>query len=705
MLLAMTPASVFASAQGFTTQPMVATGSEHVLAIRSDGTLWAWGANGNGSVWVGGTLGDGTTENRHAPVRIGTYSDWVYVSAGGSHSLGIRADGSLWAWGWNTRGQLGDGTTAHSLVPVRVGTDTDWASVSAGGNAFSLGIKTDGSLWAWGHSGNLGLGPDSHPNTAIRYPTRVGTYSDWVRVSAGRSYSLGIRAGGSLWGWGSGSLGDDTIGRVRYPIRIGTHSDWVSVTTAAYHSLGIRADGSLWGWGRNVSNPLGSGWPDGLPAHGSRTPVRIGTYSNWESAVAAGARSQGIRDDGSLWGWGGVNAGGNIGNGARGGSRVPVRIGTYSDWVGISAAGGYSIGIRADGSLWAWGDNRHGRLGDGTTTHSQYPVRVRGGETGEIFFYLFDGVPADNNRVTLQFYCKVAGEQIPIEVYFDGSAFSGNATEYNRDLAVVSAILSASAYCRNTLLYNLNRLGFSYLYSSLYLDPLRLHDTVYIFAYHQATSTVAVVIRGTDSGIEWISNVTREGFHSAGRIVMSDLQQNITGRNPAGALPPANVLQPDNIWITGHSRGAAVASYLGQALSVPVGPPSELQFPSNRVFVYGFGGPRIADSPRTAHGNIFNFINEEDPLSLVVPGRHKYGETISFSLQSNPGATLLFSALTGETYLRHNPFHSHSMAAYLAYLLASGGGEELLTQPSFIHRNPSLQGIDIVNQFDLRPVG
>jgi len=172
----------------------VAAGTLHTMAIRADGSLWAWGFNGVGD------LGDGTTTDRHSPVRIGTDTDWVQVGAGANHSLGIRADGSLWAWGWNSTGQLGDGTTTDRHSPTRVGTDTDWAYVSSG-FTHTLAIRRDGTLWAWGSNadGRTGLGTMAG-NTLV--PTRVGTDNDWVAVSAGDRHTLATRAGGSLWAWG-----------------------------------------------------------------------------------------------------------------------------------------------------------------------------------------------------------------------------------------------------------------------------------------------------------------------------------------------------------------------------------------------------------------------------------------------------------------------------------------------------------------------
>jgi len=138
----------------------VSAGNRHTLAIRPDGTLWAWGNNSSGQ------LGDGTTTTRLSPVQIGTATNWasVAIGSGGHHTLAIRTDGTLWAWGENMTNQLGDGTTTDRFSPVGIGAATNWESVVAGTAGIGIGhtvaIRTDGTLWAWGanSSGQLGDG-------------------------------------------------------------------------------------------------------------------------------------------------------------------------------------------------------------------------------------------------------------------------------------------------------------------------------------------------------------------------------------------------------------------------------------------------------------------------------------------------------------------------------------------------------------------
>lgn len=309
------------------------------LAVRNDGTLWGWGENGSYQ------LGTGNTTDRQSPVQIGTADNWLQVTAGGFEgsalSLGIRQDGSMWAWGLNTGGRLGDGTTIHRFTPWQIGGFTvGWSQLSAGGN-HALAVKTDNTLWSWGSSdqyGQLGStrsGPIS--------PVQVGSLTDWVQVSAGSLHSTAVKTDGTLWTWGSnefGQLGDGTRTHRSSPVQIGALTNWSRVSAGGSHSLAVKTDGTLWAWGWNNSGRLG----DGTTTSRS-SPVQVGALTSWSQIFAGISQSLAVKTDGTLWAWG-VNSSGELGIGDRFSRNSPTQVGSLTSWSQVSTGGGHTLALK-----------------------------------------------------------------------------------------------------------------------------------------------------------------------------------------------------------------------------------------------------------------------------------------------------------------------------------------------------------------------
>ena len=266
----------------------------NTMAIGIDGSLWGFGANGTGQ------MGDGTTLNWSFFDQVGTEMDWVSVDTGRNHTVAVKADGTLWAWGWyerTWRTGLGDGTTTGSNIPIQIGIDTDWVMVAAG-TMHTAAIKADGSLWAWGNNADGRLGNGEIGNDFLS-PIRIGTDKDWAYVVADSRRTFAIKVDGSLWGWGDnerGQLGDGTTTSRAYPVRIGADATWVSVSTDVLHTVAIKSDGSLWAWGRGYITRTGI--EDVTHWH---SPFRIGTDTDWVSAAAGAAYTVAVKEDGSLW--------------------------------------------------------------------------------------------------------------------------------------------------------------------------------------------------------------------------------------------------------------------------------------------------------------------------------------------------------------------------------------------------------------------
>jgi alpha-tubulin suppressor-like RCC1 family protein len=263
----------------------ISGGEFHNLALKTDGTMWSWGRNTYGQV------GDNTTTNKSSPVQIGALTTWLKVSAGFYHTVAVKTDGTLWSWGYNGRGELGDGTTTDKSSPVQVGSLTNWSSVSAS-NYHSLAIKTDGTMWAWGYNsfgstGILGVG-----DTITRSsPTQIGALTNWSTIPATMkgAFSLAIKTDGTLWTWGyndRGQLGIGTAGNYQgrsSPVQVGALTTWSKIAAGQRHSTAIKTDGTLWSWGRNSYGQLGLGGTD----YAVSSPVQVGSLTTWVN-IAAG---------------------------------------------------------------------------------------------------------------------------------------------------------------------------------------------------------------------------------------------------------------------------------------------------------------------------------------------------------------------------------------------------------------------------------
>ncbi len=179
------------------------------FAIKSDGSLWAWGYNNAGE------LGVGDRENKLSPAQVGTDTDWSSVVGGYYHTLAIKSDGSLWAWGQGSNGRLGVDSellsAGYLAEPTQVGTDTDWINAAAG-SAHSLAVKSDGTLWAWGLGSNGQLGLGSTMTATQTVPVQVGLESDWIDVDADEASSFAVKSDGFIWAWGNNANGKLGVG-------------------------------------------------------------------------------------------------------------------------------------------------------------------------------------------------------------------------------------------------------------------------------------------------------------------------------------------------------------------------------------------------------------------------------------------------------------------------------------------------------------
>jgi alpha-tubulin suppressor-like RCC1 family protein len=362
--------NIFSPVQiGSSSWTSVGTGiiSSHASAIRSDGALFVWGRNNIGQI------GDGTLIDKSSPVQIGNES-WTSVSNGLSHTIAIRSDGTLWAWGRGNEGQLGLGDTSPRSSPTQVGTSS-WTQISCGYSA-SAAIRSDGKLFVFGQTPNgWVVGSNS--------PVQVGNET-WTKVEIGSESILAIRSDGLLFAWGRnvfGEIGDGTSVSKSSPVQIGNDT-WIDIGAGSLFSTAIRSDYKLFSWGRNVEGQLGDG-----STTSRSSPVQVGT-NLWSNVnVGAGGVVAKELSTNYLYAWAGIGMSGNnggtssttpvlVGNSA-GNSDVPSQIGNDSwSFVGSGANSNHSLGIKTDGSLFAWGLNTSGQLGDGTFSNRSSPVQI-----------------------------------------------------------------------------------------------------------------------------------------------------------------------------------------------------------------------------------------------------------------------------------------------------------------------------------------
>lgn len=248
----------------------------HSLALKNDGAIWAWGGN-----WLG-ALGDGTTIHRNIPVQVVGLSAAIAVSAGGNHSLALKRDGTVWAWGGNT----------NNLTAVQVSGLTDVISISAG-DGHSLALKRDGTVWAWGNNyyGQLGDG-NSQPYSLIPVQSLV---SGVIAIGSGRDYSLALASYGTVWFYGFMEIDigtGDSISSI-IPVPVDGVSSVKAIAGGYYHTLVVKNDGTVWAWGYNYFGELGDG-----TTHKRRYPVQVKGFSLAASSAPASVLAADFDGDG-----------------------------------------------------------------------------------------------------------------------------------------------------------------------------------------------------------------------------------------------------------------------------------------------------------------------------------------------------------------------------------------------------------------------
>lgn len=392
---------------------MIASGYDHTIALTDDGYVFGWGSN------VYGQLGDGTTIDANLPVQVlcgeqegGTYLHSINsIAAGGYHSMAVASDGAVYAWGYNEYGQLGDNSTADRHAPVRVhGVDNvgNLSGINAiAANGFnSAAVSSAGFVYCWGYNGKGELGNNTTVDSL--FPVQVlsgsqggGTYlHDIVMVSVGGVHVIALTSSGYVFAWGyngDGELGNGLTTDSHVPVQVlsgsqggGTYlHDITMVSAGDAHCLALTGSGYVYAWGYNSDGQLGDNTTTDAhaPVQVSAGEQAIGTYLQNATEISAGAaHSLAIASGGYVFSWG-QNTWGQLGNGLTADSATPVRVlsgdqgsETYLHGIADIAAGGaQTVALSQARPVFNCGNNARGQLGNGSTVGEVDQIRVMAG--------------------------------------------------------------------------------------------------------------------------------------------------------------------------------------------------------------------------------------------------------------------------------------------------------------------------------------
>jgi alpha-tubulin suppressor-like RCC1 family protein len=342
--------------------------ADHSLAILPDRSLWSWGINNKGQLGNGSSSGVIGT-----PVEVLDLQDVTAAAAGESFSVALRSDGTVWAWGANDQGQLGM-TGPWATTPQIVPDLTDVVALAAG-QTHVLAVRNDGSVWSWGGNASGQLG---NRGSGGWYPTPmlIPGIPPVKAIAAGAQHCLAVGRNGTVWAWGGdnyGQLGQGSVGNGPAPLQVPNLTSFDSVAVGGSHSLALRSDGTVWAWGSNADGQIGNGI---VSATNVLQPVQVPNLTEMTSVAAGFGHSFALRGDGSVWSWGNC-VWSQLGNGSTSGNFPnPGKVLNVENIVAIASGLGHGLALEQNGTLRAWGLNNAGEVGDDTSITHDLPIPV-----------------------------------------------------------------------------------------------------------------------------------------------------------------------------------------------------------------------------------------------------------------------------------------------------------------------------------------
>lgn len=366
----------------------VTVGTGHSLAVKSDGSVWGWGLNDAGQ--LGSAPQPWPSSNIILTPAQVDIPNALAVAAPCFTTHVLKADGTVWAYGDNEIfGVLGNNSSSgyrtHIPVQVLVGsTNTPLTNVVAiSAFAFhALALKSDGTVWAWGQGsqGQLGDGTETNRFAAVQVMVSASTpLTNAVAIYTGNNISYAIKGDGTVWAWGwnaNFALGiSSTTPNSLWAVQVPGLAGIIALAPGIQHYVALKSNGTVLTWGRNTNGELGDG--SKLTATRS-TPTVISTLSGIKKIATHWNHTLAVKDDGTLWTWG-RNDSGQLGDGTTTTRTRPVKVSTLSGVEEIAVGPDYSLVITHDDKAFAWGANDDGQLGAGyVSTSSLFPIQVQG---------------------------------------------------------------------------------------------------------------------------------------------------------------------------------------------------------------------------------------------------------------------------------------------------------------------------------------
>ena len=376
-------------------------GARESIALEADGTVWTWGMNDYGKLGIGtASIPPSASADVHVPVQVHGPGDQGFLTSvkaimGGEHdNFALRQDGTVWGWGWNLMGMVGDGTFTDRYTPVQLTTLPN--IVALGGRGYhALALDSTGHVWAWGFNDHGQLGhataacPGMTPNRLCsNVPVQVDNLVGATAITGGGFFSLALMPGGVLRAWGEGNhgqLGNGNTADQATPVAVQGLDQVTQVSAGWFHAIALRSDGSVWTWGDNTYGELGY---DTL-ADNSSLPHPVAGLGPAVAVSAGDSYNAVLLKDGSVWTWG-ENQFGQLGDGTMNDAvnTAPRQVKGLSGVVILAARDYHTMAVKANHTVWAWGSNENGECGDGTILDRTRPVQVQFTLSSQYTLYL-----------------------------------------------------------------------------------------------------------------------------------------------------------------------------------------------------------------------------------------------------------------------------------------------------------------------------